>query len=184
MPLFDVPGWTLPSEPAPESQTQTSKKRKRPVSETSRISTAEINFDKLMGKLKGKSGAQNDAAGSSESKSKSKPVKETRPKPTKAKAQEDKKKTISHPKPLMPKEKPSATASASSPRPKKKVKVSHDAPESAQPPAAMEVQPSEKVAAPTETLTSLQKSMREKLDGARFRCVQILVFFSCILIDH
>lgn len=51
MPLFDVPGWSVPGAPTPDSHT--SKKRKRPASDgdANKLETAHINFEKLMEKL-------------------------------------------------------------------------------------------------------------------------------------
>lgn len=50
MPLFDVPGWSVPDTPA--AQFPSTKKRKRPSSDSgTKIETAHINFEKLMEKL-------------------------------------------------------------------------------------------------------------------------------------
>ncbi|KAH9938515.1 methyltransferase-domain-containing protein [Fomitopsis serialis] len=49
MPLFDVPGWTVPD--APVSMSQNAKKRKRPSDSDAKLETAHINFEKLMEKL-------------------------------------------------------------------------------------------------------------------------------------
>ena len=54
MPIFDVPGWSLSSDPATEAG---SRKPKRPPSDTgseSQIHSAEINLEKLVKKLTGK----------------------------------------------------------------------------------------------------------------------------------
>lgn len=53
MPLFDVPGWTVASEPVKEPATTTSKKRKRPVDhDEDKVSAVQMNLDKLMDTLK------------------------------------------------------------------------------------------------------------------------------------
>lgn len=53
MALFDVPGWTVASEPIKDPATTTSKKRKRPVDhDEDKVPAAQINLDKLMDTLK------------------------------------------------------------------------------------------------------------------------------------
>jgi ribosomal RNA-processing protein 8 len=53
MALFDVPGWTMSSEPVKEAAS-TSKKRKRPVDhDDEKFASAQVNLDKLMETLKG-----------------------------------------------------------------------------------------------------------------------------------
>ena len=51
MPLFDVPGWSVPV--APTTDTSGSRKRKRPSTDgdVNKLETAHINFEKLMKKL-------------------------------------------------------------------------------------------------------------------------------------
>lgn len=49
MPLFDVPGWAVPST----APSQSSQKRKRPGSDPDKVQAIEMNMDKLMNKLRG-----------------------------------------------------------------------------------------------------------------------------------
>ena len=55
MPLFDVPGWSVTADPVVD---QASRKRKRHSEDSERVSGAEVNFDKLVKKLKGKTGGE------------------------------------------------------------------------------------------------------------------------------
>lgn len=52
MPLFEVPGWSVPST----APSQSSQKRKRPSNDAGKILSAEMNLDKLMHKLRGDKG--------------------------------------------------------------------------------------------------------------------------------
>lgn len=155
MPLFDVPGWSIPADPVAEPSSSTSKKRKRPGDTGSRLLSTEINFDKLVNKLKGKSGNDETRAPSKKRK------------PPKGGSKEEKRKVISHPRQLMSKEKALAIASSSSLHASKKTRFEHSAspsPDSSPPAKRL------KVSTSVENLTDLQKNMKQSLDGARFRC--------------
>ncbi|KAJ3851442.1 ribosomal RNA-processing protein 8 [Lentinula lateritia] len=154
MPLFDVPGWSMPADPVPEAG---SRKRKRPISDAgsetqSRIHSAEINLEKLVKKLTGKRD-EGDARTNAASHSKPKPrrkKKESQP------TAEVDKKSISLPMPLM----------KASDRATKKTKRSHD---SRPPDFEEQQQRSSKDLDSSSGLTGMQKSMKQKLEGARFR---------------
>ncbi|KAL1734286.1 methyltransferase-domain-containing protein [Schizophyllum commune] len=184
MPLFDIPGWSVPSEPVSE-MSPNSKKRKR----HSDASEPHANLDKLVEHLK--TAATNDPTTSPQARSFLE-KRAQKKKEKKAKAHEAKKERISLPKPLH-----KATHEEASTRPHKKMK---SAPPADTPDAAVaEVASSStkpasskgknKRTAPTRTspkldvddapsesssggsLTTLQKAMRDSLDGARFRLI-------------
>ncbi|KAJ7591197.1 methyltransferase-domain-containing protein [Mycena floridula] len=154
--LFSVAGWSVTGEVAESSS---SKKRKRqPESSASRLAAAELNLDKLVNKLKAKPDA-------------------SRLKKNKKPPNVDKKKEISHPKPLMSKSKArqahtesQASGSTLSLRPQKRVKFATEDEEPESPPKKkLKVEMSS--SSSSESLTPLQKGMKQSLDGARFRII-------------
>ena len=150
-PLFEVPGWSVPTEPAPSSPSKKSKKRKRPHDNdapSEKLESAQVNLEKLMGALdrpdrvkrppkkkhKGKKSTD-----SSEGITNNKPTAATPPKVSPEKPKDVRK----------PPKKPKGT-------PKEKgVSKPHHSPEVAD--------------SRGPSLTTLQNRMRKKLDGARFR---------------
>ncbi|KAF5369795.1 hypothetical protein D9758_001179 [Tetrapyrgos nigripes] len=164
MPLFEVPGWIVPDGPVAESSN--SRKRKRPAteSETSlKLHSAEVNLEKLVKKLTGNGGGKererpNKKAGKTLSKD---------PLPSRSRKQKrddvaDKKKTISHPMPL----KSASERRDAAARPSKRAKTKHES----SPFEEIQVDEEEEPAASV-GLTSLQRSMKQSLDGARFRLI-------------
>jgi ribosomal RNA-processing protein 8 len=148
--LFDVPGWSVPTEPS-SSSSKKSKKRKRPRDDASseKLESVQVNLEKLMDTLdpakrppkkkhKGKG-----SAGSSK-------LQPTSPLlPPRADASLEKAK-------LKDAEKPSNKSKGAHTTPKEKgIPKPHNPPG-----VADSVDPS---------LTTLQNRMKKKLDGARFR---------------
>jgi ribosomal RNA-processing protein 8 len=166
MTLFEVPGWSVTTALVPESSTQTSKKRKRPGNDgsDSRIQSAELNLEKLVKRLKGNAGMDDNSRRNSTKhgvKAGSSLGRIDRKRERKIKTGDVKKKSISRPRPLKG---PGKASSSSSPRPTKKVKTSHDATENL---SVMAAKQPEKDSA--SGLTVLQRGMRQSLYGARFR---------------
>jgi ribosomal RNA-processing protein 8 len=167
---FDVPGWKVPSEPVAESsQGRVSKKRKRPASDGSRLLAAGFSLEKLMDTIKEKTAdlpvAKAEKAKKKKSKDKTKGNEKLKQEDKPAPAVERK---ISRPMPLQRgSEKRSVKHSPSKPevlRSPKRQKTQHEEPEEA----------SSQYTPPTEeNYTTLQKSMKDKLDGAKFRSVTI-----------
>ncbi|KAJ3992817.1 ribosomal RNA-processing protein 8 [Lentinula boryana] len=170
MPLFDVPGWSVPADPLTEPN---SRKRKRPASETgsaqSRVHSAEINLEKLVKKLTRKRDEDESNVSkfnAASSHSKSKPL---RKKQVSRTITDMDKKNISLPMPLM----------KASERATKKVKQSHDprlfeSEESSK----KELEQSHNDSDSSSGLTSMQKNMKQKLEGARFRILNQTLYES------
>lgn len=171
--MFDVPGWKVPTEPVAESsQGSASKKRKRPASDGSRLLAGGFSLEKLMDTLKEKT-ADLPAAKSeklkkkkSKEKSKDKEKQEVMEKSAAATLGRE----ISRPMPLKRgserrsvKQSPSKSEASRAP---KRQKTQHAVEEK---PGSQHEQPVE--TATEEKYTSLQKSMRNKLDGAKFRMI-------------
>jgi ribosomal RNA-processing protein 8 len=149
MPLFQIPGWSIPDEPV----SAVSKKRKRDTSDTG--STVSL-LSTAVTKIKGK--ANEGTSHKSDRKKAKRDLKELRGK------------EISRPRPLISTEKalPPIPSSSSPPRAPKKVKFQHE-PESPVTSTVSLVHPSEGKPKTGSKLTSLQHRMKEGLDGARFR---------------
>ncbi|KZT72718.1 hypothetical protein DAEQUDRAFT_685879 [Daedalea quercina L-15889] len=162
MPLFDVPGWSVPERPAAE--THNAKKRKRTSSDgDTKLQIAQINFDRLMEKLEAgnvashpikkqkKKNCKSDkgmpASGSSE---KPPSVEGSRPKGTKHKR--GKKATGKQ-----------AEGSVSAAGHSEHEKFITD-----------RKQPSQ----PQQNLTKLQAGLKNSLDGARFRWINEVLYKS------
>lgn len=147
--LFDVPGWSVPSDPV--STQRHSKKRRRAAGseEQDLLRAAQANLDKLIDSF------GEDDAGSSK--------KKTKTKPNKSASQPSRRdKPPSHKQTLAP------TSDSTKAKRVKKKNAAHAAQstnESERPPAAHK----------TVGLTSLQQSLRKSLDGAHFRSVPISV---------
>ena len=160
MPLFDVPGWTVPSPLVGDASPRVSKKRKRPASYPSKLQSAELNLDKLVKRLTGNERASSKQAkksGFSEGSkiSDKKRLKKSSPKADGLNAQ----KTISRPMPL--KAAMIERDSVETLQPAKRAKTKH------KDTMAVTVQKSPKDS--TTSLTALQLDMKQSLDGARFR---------------
>lgn len=153
----------MSDDPIPDAG---SRKRKRPPSDTgsseSRIHSAEVNLEKLVKKLTGK---RDDRASksfkSNNSSSDSKFNSRQKKKQSQPAADVDKKKNISLPMPLM----------TTTERAAKKAKRSHEIRSQASKDSLPNHsdQANEDSAESSSGLTSMQKNMKQKLDGARFR---------------
>jgi ribosomal RNA-processing protein 8 len=158
--MFEVPGWTVGAAPVKENTSTPTKKRKRPA--TNDHQTLEVNFDKIMEKLKSTVGTDEK-------------VKEQRKKSPKKNRRKSKDRpksgvsdvgslNISRPKPL----KPRLSVDEEDNRPAKKARTHRDS-----------VSPRTIASTLTHTpstssgpkLTALQQGMKQSLDGARFRSV-------------
>ncbi|KAF9075977.1 methyltransferase-domain-containing protein [Rhodocollybia butyracea] len=164
---FDVPGWSMSADPVPEAG---SRKRKRPTSDTgseTRVHSSEINLEKLVKKLTKKRDEDEsrvDAAKSNTGSQSSQSQRKKKKRNQAASAEVDKK-SISLPMPLMTSE-----------RAAKKAKQSHDARKQASKESLSKQQSAsndnltvKSNDEPSSGLTSMQKGMKQKLEGARFR---------------
>jgi len=165
MTLFEVPGWSVTGEPVPDSPSR-SKKRKRSSNDSSdKGHLPDLNIDKLVKRLKGH---KSDHGASSPGNVK-KDKKEKKSEQLKEQEREEKKKSISLPKPLK-----SATQEQSKSSTvahlQKKHRNTRSSVESA--PAAVQSP------AGGEALTTMQKSMKQSLDGAKFRVINETLYKS------
>lgn len=164
MPLFDIPGWSVTAAPIPESTMQVSKKRKRPVSNTDKVQSAEVNLEKLLKRLKGKSGAGDDGVskgdGKKEGQAGKKKNREKQPG-----AADQRRKSISLPKHPQAVDKDTI----SSPRAPKRSKTKHEGTESKPGPSSAPLVKRKSREVSGTGLTALQQGMKQSLDGARFR---------------
>ncbi|KAF8351317.1 methyltransferase-domain-containing protein [Amanita rubescens] len=159
MTLFEVPGWSVTGEPVPDSPSR-SKKRKRFSNDSSdKGHLPDLNIDKLVKRLKGHKSDHGASSPGSGKKDKKEQLKEQE--------REEKKKSISLPKPLK-----SATQeqSKSSTAARLKHRKTRSSVESA--PAALQS------SAGGEALTTMQKSMKQSLDGAKFRVINETLYKS------
>jgi len=154
--LFEVPGWSLPTEPSSSSSSKKSRKRKRPHDDdvsSGKLESAQVNLDRLMNTLE-----------------RADPVK--RPPKKKHKG----KKSTAPPEGVAGDE---STAPAPPKAPPVKAELK-DVKKPSKQPKGTQTTPKEKggsrpqyppkVADPVNpNLTTLQNRMKQKLDGARFR---------------
>ncbi|KAF8665695.1 hypothetical protein AX16_000148 [Volvariella volvacea WC 439] len=170
MPLFDVPGWTVPTAPVAEQSSGQSKKRKRSSAEPERLLQAEVNLDKLVKKIKG--GAFGGGAGGDGVSGSSGPKASVTSKGKKGESVlvanggpdhgENGKQLISRPKPLKPVDK-------SSPQPSNRSESGHHRKDSSSTSRSLSLRRS--IDGKTSNLTALQQGMKQSLDGARFRII-------------
>lgn len=168
--LFDVPGWSVPETSNTAKSDKAAKKRKRPTSDTSsKLLSAEFNLEKLMDKLKESTKPrQPEPAQVTNSKAWEKPPKKDKKKGKKSEQEKrpELARQISQPKPLQPKGKTpkdkGKPAEESPSRPTKRVKIVHPVEDQSQ---------EAKKAKEDEHLTPLQRSMKQSLDGAKFRMI-------------
>lgn len=161
MSLFEVTGWSVGAKPVKETRDTPSKKRKRSPSEQ------QVNFDKIMNKLKSRVGVDETKKEKTKSSKRNKRGKESRPKSGTSDVSEL---NISRPKLL----KPRISVDEESVRPAKKAKTRRDSKRDSASPTSIASALS--LTSPTSTpavtnLTPLQQGMRHSLDGARFRSV-------------
>jgi ribosomal RNA-processing protein 8 len=166
--MFDVPGWSVPSDPV--STQRQSKKRKHAASseEQDLLRNAQVNLDKLVDSLGGS--ADNAGDGSSKKKKKKKINKPTSQPSHRNQRGEG----------LQPHGKPHGQTKASVPSAEDPSTTSDKA---AWPSKKAKKKNTKRVVQPTDTpkhsaavqdtgrLTPLQRSLRNSLDGARFRFV-------------
>ncbi|KAK1236704.1 25S rRNA (adenine645-N1)-methyltransferase [Marasmius sp. AFHP31] len=171
MALFDVPGWSLPQAPVAESSTNASNSRKRKRPDTDSISekktrSTEVNLERIVKTLTGKS--------SSSSISK-KEKKKKKDKDSNKITAEDRKKLISHPMPLQTGIERRSESSSSLP-PAKKAKTKHEKTTSQESLVKPDKGKGKEDTQSKEGLTSMQKRMKESLEGARFRLINELLY--------
>jgi len=161
MPLFDVPGWSVKTTPVEESSLHVSKKRKRPISDPSKLHAAEINLDKLVERLKTSSASLTGRRKSANQVTSGAPSKTlyTGQKLKKKSNTEDVRSSTLPPK----SSKTVGGLNVSSPRQLKKRRVNNDIDKSI---SGRTLQRRSK-----SSLTALQLGMKQSLDGARFRLI-------------
>lgn len=177
MSFFSVPGWSVPATPIKEQSTQVSKKRKRPASESRNVESAAINIEKIMSKLTNSLPEETRKGKEIATKLHDKPA-----------AKKQKRKQSQTSADHHEKQKADVPASKTKPAPKKPKKAIHDEQPASRPSAKqskkakakgpVDSSTSEPITTPTKQkvpsdtgLTTLQKTMRDKLGGARFRFV-------------
>ncbi|KAG1753879.1 methyltransferase-domain-containing protein [Suillus paluster] len=172
MALFEVPGWSVPTAPVSILAQSTSKKRKRPAAQDAdKMQSAEVNLDKLMQKL-GSVGNREDKQGPK--KKKKKQERTTRAPDTKGAHATSNKATEKVSSPHGGSiEQPVKGVSGLRKKVKQKKSLKHDAGKPEQRPRNVSPAVDE-----VPGLTSLQKGMKESLDGARFRWINELLYKS------
>jgi ribosomal RNA-processing protein 8 len=172
MALFQVPGWSMPTAPVSTLPQSASKKRKRPAArDVDKVQSAEVNLDKLMQKLEGVRD-RDDKQGPKKKKQKhgktpqgpdSKAYEDATPSKGKGKKSSSLGGSNGH---------IHSAKESSRPPPQKKQKQKLKKPD-VKKPSLSDQQPRNlsPAADGVSGLTSLQKGMKESLDGARFRCV-------------
>lgn len=186
MPPFEVPGWSVPEAPTPDSNG--AKKRKRPPSDgdTNKLETAHINFDKLMKKLA--EGNTAPAGGKKQKRERKSPngdpsargsVKPTRLATNGGTPQGKKRKQAMVPAKGHGESEPAERAVESEqvnvPRRKKTDTQQRSRAPTHESDAADSSKP------PIQKLTKLQASLKSSLDGARFRCESRNTYSSIII---
>ncbi|KAF9247149.1 methyltransferase-domain-containing protein [Melanogaster broomeanus] len=168
MVLFEVPGWSMPSEPVSTTQ-RPSKKRKRAGSQDLvQLRSAQVNIDKLINTLGRGTSSHDDESRTLKKKKKNK----TTSRPSDDQGREDPRPPKKH-----GKAKPPVTSTVPTPapnagtlpnkKPKKKTSKTESVP---QPTLSVNSKPPS-TARDTTGLTSLQRNMKKSLDGARFRLI-------------
>jgi ribosomal RNA-processing protein 8 len=172
MPLFEIPGWSIPSDPIVKPREHGSKKRKRPSSDANRLESMEVNLEKLVKRLKGSSEAEDKNRDRKQAEHTGSSVRNRgnamrRGNKSKTDDIEERKKTISLPKPLKVTNMDSDVIIVS-PR----TKFSKGSRSAADSSPSKNVSPAMNTDGSTPAgLTSLQKGMKQSLNGARFRQV-------------
>ncbi|KAF8623434.1 hypothetical protein AX15_006376 [Amanita polypyramis BW_CC] len=170
MSLFEVPGWSVPGEPVADSPSN-SRKRKRASNDGEKPHFPDFNLEKLVKRLKGhKSDHVVSNSGDSDEKKSKKDLQKEQEK-------EKKKKSISLPKPLKPasaEEVSRLSESSTTGPPSKKHKKTRSSAES----VPTMIQSPMKDHGKGDALTAMQKSMRQSLDGARFRMINETLYKS------
>lgn len=157
--MFEVPGWSVGAAPVQEVHNTPSKKRKRPTSEH-----LEVNFDKIMEKLKSTVGV--DEKKRDKSPKKNKAEKKKRKDRSKSGVSNVTALNISRPKPLRPR----VSVDEELTRPAKKAKTHKESVSPTTIASTLTLAPSTSTSSATK-LTPMQQGMKQSLDGARFRSV-------------
>lgn len=172
--MFEVPGWSVEAAPVQEAGTTPSKKRKRPSSERHSL---EVNFDKIMEKLKSTVGGDEKQNQKTKSPKKVKRDKKKLKERPKSGANSVSSLNISRPKPL----KPRISVDEDSSRPAKKPKTHRDSISPLTIASTLTLAPSASTSTSSAPkLTALQQGMKQSLDGARFRSVVHSVRFELL----
>ncbi|KDR83585.1 hypothetical protein GALMADRAFT_235848 [Galerina marginata CBS 339.88] len=173
MALFQVPGWSVPAIPLRDGPHQ-SKKRKRPAGDNDKLETAEVNLEKLMSKLTSiqPEESRNGSGHSKLLQGKSDAKKRRKKSRVSVERQEEQKHGPSTLNSNMQRnslsEKLVSLKNETSPKSMKKEITRHNASSlSSKPGSTLTRRQSTSNAG----LTALQKGMKEKLDGARFRLI-------------
>ncbi|KAF5321975.1 hypothetical protein D9619_000752 [Psilocybe cf. subviscida] len=172
MSTFDVPGWSIPTAPVREGTNKVSKKRKRPSTST-QLESAAVNVDRLMAKLA--SVVPEDMTRAKQSYNDATPSAKKRKEKQKQQPAEQAKNAaspVNRPPQKRARQSPRESQSKSQDTAKanKMAKSKHAAGDS---PAAASSSKSVSAQASSSSsgLTALQKSMKDKLDGAQFRLI-------------
>lgn len=168
--LFDVPGWSMPSDPI--STQRQSKKRRRAASseEQDLLRTAQANLDKLINSFEGSAASNDDAGDKSSKKKRNRKLNRPTSQPSHSDHRGDDlhppvktRRQAKNPVPLV--DPPTTSNKADLLRKKAKAKN-----------AQREAQPTDRsedsaTVQDTGGLTPLQRNLKKSLDGARFRFV-------------
>lgn len=200
MPLFDVPGWSVPGAPAPE--THGSRKRKRPSSDggDNKLETAHINFEKLMEKLEASNAApvggkkqkkererrKNDGRDSAQPTSSE--ISAAKSKGKKRKQEKAAGKQAKTPMRDGNVERAESNAESGQMRTPKMKRDTHQRSHPSTPTHEGDVAGSSKLSSQQQKLTKLQAGLKSSLDGARFRCepcqIILVSYSSCPQLDQ
>ncbi|KAF5364022.1 hypothetical protein D9756_000513 [Leucocoprinus leucothites] len=169
MSMFEVPGWSVGADPVKENGATSSKKRKR--SATNDHHALEVNFDKIVEKLKSTVGGD----GKKRDQKKNSPGRKKREKQRsnerpKSGSGDTTSLNISRPKPL----KSRISVDVDSSRPAKKAKTR----ESISPSTIASTLTLAPSTSAGPKLTALQQGMKQSLDGARFRMINETLYKS------
>ncbi|KAG2077575.1 hypothetical protein BDR04DRAFT_1088654 [Suillus decipiens] len=172
MALFEVPGWSVPAAPVSKSIQSTSKKRKRPAAQDAdKMQSVEVNLDKLMQKLGSVGKHQEDKQGPKKKKNHKKTNEGLDAKVEHAKF--GKEKGSSFLGGSIKESTVNQSVKGGSGLRKKKKSLKPDSRKSEQQPQNVSPAVDE-----VSGLTTLQKGMKESLDGARFRWINELLYKS------
>ncbi|KAF9222074.1 hypothetical protein BS17DRAFT_796869 [Gyrodon lividus] len=179
MALFEVPGWSMPSEPV--STQRPSKKRKRAGSQLEdldQLRSAQVNFDRLINTF-GDGTAPHGGDSRAPKKNNNKKLNKGTSQPSSVQAGEEPRASKKH-----GKTKHSVASAVPTPTPntgaflKKNVKKKTSKTEGAAQPTSFEKNSKLTTTACDSGLTSLQRNMKESLDGARFRLINETLYKS------
>ncbi|KAG1892629.1 methyltransferase-domain-containing protein [Suillus subluteus] len=179
MALFEVPGWSVPTAPVSKLAQSTSKKRKRPAAQDAdKMQSVEVNLDKLMQKLGSVGKHQEDKQGpKKKKKNHGKTTGGLDAKVEHATSNKGKEKVSSPPGGSIKGSAVEQSVKGGSGLRKKMIKQK----KSSKPDGGKSEQQPQNVSPTLDEvsgLTSLQRGMKESLDGARFRWINELLYKS------